>query len=262
MNRYALRNATLYLAAVVLVVAIAILVPVGRLASPSAARFGPAVGAALARGFPAAVRAGPAVTVAAAYSPLAMPPLSADLAPNEFTSRSSATLLGRSRGALPLFARSRGRAPDLSEPGPPVLSMVAAPVGRFRPPVAPPLRVTRRFDGPPRPWRPGHRGVDLASVPGATVWAAGSGEVVFAGTVINRQVVSIEHAGGLRTTYEPLIPAVRKGDHVAAGDPIGMVAPGHAGCPAPACLHWGLRRDGEYLDPMLLLGFRVRLLPI
>jgi murein DD-endopeptidase MepM/ murein hydrolase activator NlpD len=54
---------------------------------------------------------------------------------------------------------------------------------------------------------------------------------------------------------------VRRGDRVGAGDPIGMVEPGHPGCPVAACLHWGLRRDADYLDPMLLLGFRVRLLP-
>ncbi|MEV4532203.1 M23 family metallopeptidase [Asanoa sp. NPDC049518] len=171
-------------------------------------------------------------------------------------------LLDRSRGGVGLLGPSRGRAPDLGELDPVVPSARAAPVRRFGMPVAPPLRVTRRFEDPPRPWLPGHRGVDLASAPGATVWAAGSGEVVFAGLVVNRQVVSIQHAGGLRTTYEPLIPAVRQGDHVAAGDPIGVVAPGHPGCPAAACLHWGLRRDAVYLDPMLLLGFRVRLLPV
>jgi murein DD-endopeptidase MepM/ murein hydrolase activator NlpD len=132
----------------------------------------------------------------------------------------------------------------------------------FQPPVVPPLRVTRRFDGPARPWLPGHRGVDLAVMPGATVWAAGPGEVVFAGPVAGRSVVSIQHASGLRTTYEPLIPAVHRGDVVATGDPIGTVAPGHPGCPSAACLHWGLRRDSEYLDPLLLLGFRVRLLPL
>nr|WP_116076396.1 M23 family metallopeptidase [Asanoa ferruginea] len=136
------------------------------------------------------------------------------------------------------------------------------PGSPFRPPLEPPLRVTRRFDGPPRPWLPGHRGVDLASAPGATVWAAGLGEVVFAGPVAGRSVVSIQHPGGLRTTYEPLTPVVRRGDQVAAGDPIGTLDAGHPGCPAAACLHWGLRRDAEYLDPLLLLGFRVRLLPL
>nr|WP_239126696.1 M23 family metallopeptidase [Asanoa siamensis] len=132
----------------------------------------------------------------------------------------------------------------------------------FGPPVEPPLRITRRFDGPPRPWMPGHRGVDLASAPGATMYSAGAGEVVFAGPVAGRPVISVQHADGLRTTYEPVSPVVRPGDRVTAGDPIGVLEAGHPGCPAAACLHWGLRRGMEYLDPLLLLGFRVRLLPI
>ena len=54
------------------------------------------------------------------------------------------------------------------------------------------------------------------------------------------------------------------------GDPLGLLDPGHRGCPVAACLHWGLRRPSttgavgalEYLDPLLLLGLgRVRLLP-
>jgi hypothetical protein len=43
-----------------------------------------------------------------------------------------------------------------------------------------------------------------------------------------------------------------------------VLEPGHAGCPAPACLHWGVRRERlEYLDPLVLLRpARVRLLPV
>ena len=76
-------------------------------------------------------------------------------------------------------------------------------------------------------------------------------------------MVSVAHAGGLRTTYEPVRPAVAAGDRVVAGEPLGTLAAGHPGCPAPACLHWGLRRGDAYLDPLALLGLgRVRLLPV
>lgn len=77
-------------------------------------------------------------------------------------------------------------------------------------------------------------------------------------------MVSIEHPGGLLTTYEPLEPTVAEGQSVRAGDVIGRLSPGHHGCPARACLHWGLRRAGDvYLDPLSLLGMtRVRLLPL
>jgi murein DD-endopeptidase MepM/ murein hydrolase activator NlpD len=94
------------------------------------------------------------------------------------------------------------------------------------------------------------------------VVAAGAGVVVFAGSVAGRPVVSVAHDGGLRTTYEPVTPSVRAGQAVARGDPIGTLAPGHPGCTAAACLHWGLRRGEVYLDPLSLLRPpEVRLLP-
>ncbi|SCL30234.1 Peptidase family M23 [Micromonospora nigra] len=134
---------------------------------------------------------------------------------------------------------------------------------RFRWPLDGVPRPVRRFDPPPQPWLPGHRGVDLAAVPGATVRAAGAGIVLFAGPVAGRPVVTVGHADGLRTTYEPVRPTVRAGDTVPAGALLGELLAGHAGCPAPACLHWGLRRAADYLDPLVLLGLgRVRLLPL
>jgi murein DD-endopeptidase MepM/ murein hydrolase activator NlpD len=94
------------------------------------------------------------------------------------------------------------------------------------------------------------------------VLAAGSGVVAFAGMVAGRPVVSIDSAGGLRTTYEPVEPAVATGQAVARGSPVGTLLPGHAGCPVAACLHWGLRRGAVYLDPLTLLRPpRIRLLP-
>lgn len=81
---------------------------------------------------------------------------------------------------------------------------------RFRWPLDGPPRLVRRFDPPPQPWLPGHRGVDLAAVPGAIVRAAGPGTVLFAGLVAGRPVVTVGHAGGLRTTHEPVQPAVRR----------------------------------------------------
>jgi murein DD-endopeptidase MepM/ murein hydrolase activator NlpD len=143
-----------------------------------------------------------------------------------------------------------------------IVSAMVAPLARYAWPVSPP-QVVRRFDPPPRPWLAGHRGVDLAAAPSALVRAAGGGTVVFAGEIAGRGVVSVAHAGGLRTTYEPVTATVAVGDHLGPGDPVGVLAAGHPGCPAPACLHWGLRRDDLYLDPLALLGLgRVRLLPL
>lgn len=133
----------------------------------------------------------------------------------------------------------------------------------YRWPLAGQPSVTRRFDPPAERWLSGHRGVDLAGSPGSVVYAAGPGTVFFAGAVAGQAVVSIDHPDGLRTTYQPVTARVAAGETVAAGDPIGVLEPGHDGCPVAACLHWGLRRGEFYLDPLMLLGLgRVRLLPL
>src|SRR4029453_7120872 len=85
--------------------------------------------------------------------------------------------------------------------------------------------VTRLFDPPADPYGPGHRGVDLAGTPGGPVLAAGAGVVVYAGVLAGRGVVSVDHPGGLRTTYEPLTVAVRAGAAVAPGALLGRLPP-------------------------------------
>jgi murein DD-endopeptidase MepM/ murein hydrolase activator NlpD len=125
------------------------------------------------------------------------------------------------------------------------------------------LVVARPFEAPPHAYGPGHRGVDLAGALGSPVLAAGDGVVAFAGMVAGRPVVSIDHANGLRTTYEPVDPSVGAGARVTRGSPIGTLTSTHPGCPVEACLHWGLRRGEDYLDPLALLAVpRVRLLPL
>lgn len=128
-----------------------------------------------------------------------------------------------------------------------------------QPPFSWPLRpdppVTRPFDPPGSQYGAGHRGVDLAAAPGAAVFAAADGVVVFAGVIAGRGVISIQH-GVLRTTYEPVLTRVVTGDRVTAGQRVATLALGHEGCPN-GCLHWGVRRGGdppEYLDPLLLVA--------
>ncbi len=128
----------------------------------------------------------------------------------------------------------------------------AAPGGRFDWPLQPRPPVLRRFDKPPQDWLPGHRGVDLGGARGQPVLAAGDGVVVFAGEVGGKPVVSLDHPGGLRTTYEPVRASVPVGRKVLRGEPVGSLDLGHAGCTTP-CLHWGARRGREYLDPLGLI---------
>jgi len=142
----------------------------------------------------------------------------------------------------------------------------AEPADEWAVPLGPPLVVVREFDPPPLRWLAGHRGVDLAAVAGATVRATVSGVVSYAGLVAGRGVVVIRHAGpssDLRTTYEPVTPAVVVGQQVTAGDTVGVVAAVPRHCAPAVCLHWGLRRGTTYLDPRPVPGAaRVRLLPL
>lgn len=148
-------------------------------------------------------------------------------------------------------------------------SAAAAPDTRFDWPLRPRPVVGRPFDPPEQDWLPGHRGVDLAGAPGQSVYSAGPGIVVFAGTVGGKPVMAVLHEGGLRTTYEPVEGEVPVGRRVTRDTRIGELAAGHAGCAAPACLHWGLRREStarasrEYLDPLgLLRRTPIRLKPL
>jgi murein DD-endopeptidase MepM/ murein hydrolase activator NlpD len=134
-------------------------------------------------------------------------------------------------------------------------------------PLRPKPAVVRVFDAPSPNWHRGHRGVDLAGSPGQPVYAAAAGTVMFAGELAGRPVVSIAHPGGLRTSYEPVRPAVRAGQLVAVGAVLGELVAGHAGCAAPACLHWGAMwgpaAHADYVDPLgLLASTPIRLKPL
>lgn len=125
-----------------------------------------------------------------------------------------------------------------------------------------PPEILREFDPPPQRWLPGHRGVDLAAEPGAEIRAAGAGRVSFAGVVAGTPVVVVTH-GELRTTYLPVESSVARGDEVAAGEAIGVLAETPRHCRDQPCLHWGLLRGADYLDPLALLGLgEIRLLPL
>jgi murein DD-endopeptidase MepM/ murein hydrolase activator NlpD len=124
-------------------------------------------------------------------------------------------------------------------------------------PLRPPAAVVRGFDAPSPNWNPGHRGVDLAGVPGQRVYAAGTATVVFAGLLAGRPVVSLAHPGGLHTSYEPVRATVRVGEPVTTQTVIGELVAGHIGCRAAACLHWGAMwgpaSGADYVDPLGLL---------
>ncbi|MFC5380377.1 peptidoglycan DD-metalloendopeptidase family protein [Aquipuribacter nitratireducens] len=125
----------------------------------------------------------------------------------------------------------------------------------------------RPFVAPPHEYGPGHRGVDLPAAGGAEVVSPAAGVVTFAGAVAGRGVVVVASAGpgGLvQHSLEPVSAVVPVGAVVAAGEVVATRSPGtvHPGC-GSACLHWGVRVAGRYVDPWWWLGRTgpVRLLP-
>ncbi|GAB05690.1 peptidoglycan DD-metalloendopeptidase family protein [Gordonia amarae] len=142
-----------------------------------------------------------------------------------------------------------------------------SPASAHRPPLPPVPTVVTAFEVGEHRWSQGHRGVDLSGPAGTAVVASAAGTVRHAGEVAGRPVVSILHPDGIITTYEPVTPTVRRGDHVARGQTVGTLEAGHESCPGMTCLHWGARRgaghSADYLDPLGLLGaVRVRLKPL
>jgi len=118
-------------------------------------------------------------------------------------------------------------------------------------PVGPGHLVTRPFVAPATVYGAGHRGIDIAAPLGATVEAPADGVVHFAGMVVDRPVLSIRHADGLISSFEPVTTGLSEGAVVLRGSAVGTTTAGH--CRSP-CLHLGVRRYGEYLSPLVFLG--------
>lgn len=128
----------------------------------------------------------------------------------------------------------------------------AAPLGTWPWPVIGP--VIRGFDPPTSPFGAGHRGIDVAVPPGTPILAPEAGAVSFAGPVGGELFITIDHGGGLNSTYSWLSSiAVRRGDIVARGQLIGFTGTGHLGSTIPH-LHLGVKLDDQYLNPLEVLA--------
>lgn len=130
-------------------------------------------------------------------------------------------------------------------------------------PLAGQPEVVHAFDPPAQRWLAGHRGIDLAGVRGEPVLAVDDGVVAYSGTVAGVGIVSVDHASGLRSTYQPVSDRVARGHRVAEGDRLGRLDTG-GHCLVRDCLHLGARRGQDrYVDPTpLLLPVELSLLPV
>ncbi len=129
----------------------------------------------------------------------------------------------------------------------------AAPTRGWLWPLEPRPAVVRTFDPPAQPWLSGHRGIDLDAAPLQTVLAPQDGRIAFAGWVVDRPVLTVDHPGGLRSSFEPAETELAVGAPVARGQTIGRVAasPAHG---EGVLLHWGVRHSDDYVNPLKLLA--------
>lgn len=113
--------------------------------------------------------------------------------------------------------------------------------------------ISKAFDRPSMRWATGHRGVDITAGTGTALIAPDDGVIAFNGTVAGKDVISIKHADGLTSTFEPAHSDLETGDPVFRGQPFG-VADGLSDHCLDFCVHWGVMdASNDYLDPSTLI---------
>lgn len=134
----------------------------------------------------------------------------------------------------------------------PVAAAPASAAGPWSWPVTGP--VINGFDPPTSPFGSGHRGIDIAAAAGTPVLAPAPGTITFAGPVAGHLFVTIDHGGGVESTYSWVSAlGVKKGDVVVAGTPIARSGAGHPGGSVPS-VHMGVKLHDVYVDPLDYLG--------
>ena len=111
-----------------------------------------------------------------------------------------------------------------------------------------PFGTIRSYNG--GPFDNYHRGADFAGVPGTSVLAAASGQVVLADTLqIRGNTVIIDHGWGVYTLYaHQQALNVVVGDFVQTGQILGTI--GSTGRVTGAHLHWEVWVNGVTVDPL------------
>ena len=118
--------------------------------------------------------------------------------------------------------------------------------------------VVREYRQSEIPYSAGHRGIDYEATLGQAVFAPAEGKVHFAGEVVNRQLISLDHGQELLSAFEPVCSQLTEGDSVVSGQLIGEVCEGEASydphCQPSICVHFSVRKNGEYLSPLWFTG--------
>jgi murein DD-endopeptidase MepM/ murein hydrolase activator NlpD len=108
-----------------------------------------------------------------------------------------------------------------------------------------------------------HNGVDFAAPTGTPIYAAAPGTVKSAGdSGPCGNMVQIEHSAGLVSSYchmSRFAPGIHVGEHVETRQLIGYV--GQTGRATGPHLHFAIKRDGIFIDPLALRLDGVRVVP-
>jgi murein DD-endopeptidase MepM/ murein hydrolase activator NlpD len=103
-----------------------------------------------------------------------------------------------------------------------------------------------------------HLGVDYAAPTGTPIWAAATGTIAFRGPAGGAgNFIVLRHDGGLETHYMHLskfAAGQKVGQRVAAKTVIGYV--GSTGLSTGPHLHFGVKKNGVYIDPSKLVPVR------
>lgn len=118
--------------------------------------------------------------------------------------------------------------------------------------------ISKEYRQSETPYSAGHRGIDYEAKLGQGVFAPASGTVHFVGQVVNRSLISLAHEGDLLSAFEPVCSELTEGDQVVSGELIGEVCEGSESydphCEPKTCLHFSIRKSGEYLSPLWFTG--------
>ncbi|HEY5927002.1 MAG TPA: M23 family metallopeptidase [Kofleriaceae bacterium] len=107
-----------------------------------------------------------------------------------------------------------------------------------------------------------HLGIDYAAPTGTPVWAAASGVVTFRGPSGGAgNLVMIRHDGGIETAYMHLskFASIKVGQRIDAKTVIGYV--GTTGLSTGPHLHFGVKKNGAFVDPSKLAPMRGKAVP-
>lgn len=98
-----------------------------------------------------------------------------------------------------------------------------------------------------------HNGVDLAAKAGTPVYSAGDGTVTEVGYARKSgNYVKVKHADGYESVYLHLSNAnVKQGQTISGGERLGAV--GNTGVSTGSHLHFGVKKDGQWINPESLV---------